>query len=212
MGEFHHPMEVFSRLRQVLRSLAPGDDRQYERQLPPGEPRRTDSLVEAVGDGSDLVSSLVSGGILVEQGEGVVLSTGFRESWREEMADVGEFDDGELADAVASVAPHVERAVVVNDSGREFVVVDRGDDRQLWVSRAVAIAEVAAIRSVPETVPSDHRLAGARPLRLFLEECPDCGGDVGTVAARDWPAANRRNEDAEELLVCRNCGERLYTF
>lgn len=211
-GEFLNSMEVISRLRQVLRSLAPGDDRQYERQLPPGDPRRTDSLVPGTEDGSDLVGSLLSGGVLVEQGEGLVLSTGFEESWNEEMAELRILDDEPLASAVATATPDVERAVAVDDQGRAFVVVDRGDDQQLWVSRAVAIAEVGALRSLPETVPPEHRVSAARPLRLFLESCPDCEGRVDTVAADDWPAADHPDEGAEELLVCYDCGERLYGF
>lgn len=205
-------MEVFSRLREVVRSLLPGDPRQFERQLPPGDPRRTDSLVPGADDGSDVVASLIDGGVLVEQGEDVVLSTGFQGSWREAMADLREMDDAALAESVASVVPGVETAVVTDDRGRDFVVVDRGDDAPAWVSRPVAIAEVGALRSLPETVPPDDRVSGARPLRLFLESCPDCGGRVDTVAAEDWPAANRGDEDVEELLICYDCGERLYTF
>lgn len=212
MTEFPYSMEVFSRLRQVLRSLLPDDGRQFERQLPPGDPRRTDSLVPGADDGDDVVASLVEGGVLVEQGEGVVLSTGFRESWREEIADLAEMDDGALADAVATAVPGVDTAVVTNDQGRDFVVVDEDGDQPAWVSRPVAIAEVAALRSLPETVPPEDRVSGARPLRLFLESCPGCDGRVGTVAAEDWPAANRGDEDVEELLICYDCGERLYTF
>lgn len=202
-------MEVISRLRQVLRSLAPGDERQYERQLPPGEPRRTDSLVPGAEDGDDVVAELRSGGVLVQQGEGLVLSTGFAGSWREEMAELSGLDDRALADAVAGAAPDVEEAVVVDDRGREFVVVDRGDERALWLSRPVAIAEAGALRALPETVDPEYRVAAARPLRLFLEECPDCGGRVDTVDADDWPAADHPDEDADELLVCFDCGERL---
>lgn len=205
-------MEVIDRVRDVVRALLPGDERQYERQLPPGDPRRTDSLVDGVDDGGDLVASLVEGGVLVEQGEGVVLSRGFETGWTAEMDSLGDLDEGAFADAVAGAAPGVEHAVVVNDRGREFVVVHRGADEQLWVSRPVAIAEVGAIRSLPETVPPELRLSAARPLRLFLEVCPDCGGDVTTVDADDWPAVNRGDEDPDELLVCLGCGERIYTY
>lgn len=205
-------MEVISRLRAVLRELVPGGERQYERQLPPGDPRRTDSLVDGVDDGDDLVASLVDGGVLVQQGEGLVLSTGFETGWQEEMDTLAAMDEGAFADAVAAAAPGVEHAVVVDDQGRQFVVVHRGREDQLWVSRPVALAEVAAIRSLPETVPPELRLAGARPLRLFLEDCPDCGGSVTTVDGDDWPAVNRGDEDPDQLLVCLGCGERLYTY
>lgn len=205
-------MEVFSRLRQVLRALAPGDDRQHERQLPPGEPRRTDSLVSGAEDGDGVVAELRTGGVLVQQGEGLVLSTGFAGSWREEMDELAAREDRALAEAVAGAAPSVERAVVVDEEGRDFVVVDRGDERSLWLSRPVAIAEVAALRALPETVDPEYRVAAARPLRLFLEACPDCDGRVDAVDAEDWPAADHPDEDADELLVCFDCGERLYAF
>lgn len=207
-----HSMEVFSRLRQLLRTLQPGDRRQYERQLPPGDPRRTDSLVPGSDDGDDVLASLIDGGVLVEQGEGVVLSTGFEDGWREAMADLSQMDDRALAEAVATAVPDAESAVVVVEDGREFVVVDGGADQADWVSRPVTIAEVGALRSLPETVPPDQRVSAARPLRLFLESCPDCDGRVDTVDADDWPAANRGDEEIDELLICYDCGERLYTF
>lgn len=202
-------MPVLSRLREVLRSLVGGESRQVHRQLPPGDPRRTDSLVEAVEDGAALVGSLVDGGVLVEQGEDLVLSTGFRDSWREQMADLRAMDEVELSRAVTATAPSVEHAAATEDQGRSFVVVGRGDD-QLWVSLPVALAELGAMRALPETVPPEHRLAAPRPLRLFLEECPGCTGRVDFVAAEDWPATDHPEEDASEVLVCYDCGETLY--
>jgi hypothetical protein len=203
-------MAVFSRLRQLFGGLFEGQPARFERQLPPGDPRRTDSLVEGVEDGEAVVSALVDGGVLVQQGQDLVLSTGFREGWREAMAALRSMDDRALAQAVGSAAPGVEEAVVVDDSGRDFVVVVR-DDEQLWAARPVAIAEVGAMRSLPETVPPDPRLAAPRPLRLFLEECPGCTGRVDFVAASDWPASDHPREQAGEYLVCYDCGETLYS-
>jgi hypothetical protein len=203
-------MAVFSRLRQLLWGLLEGEPAQFERQLPPGDPRRTDSLVDGVEDGGAVVSALVDGGVLVEQGQDLVLSTGFRESWREAMAELREMGDGALARAVDNSAPGVDEAVLVDDSGRDFVVVLR-DDEQLWVSRPVAIAEVGAMRALPETVPPEPRLAAPRPLRLFLEECPACQGRADFVAASDWPASDHPSEDSQEYLVCYDCGETLYS-
>jgi hypothetical protein len=202
-------MPVLSRLRAMLDSLLGGESRQYRRQLPPGDPRRTDSLVAPVEDGPALVGSLVDGGVLVEQGEDVVLSTGFRDSWREQMAELRGMDEVALSRAVTTTAPDFEHAAVTEDEGRSFVVVGRGDD-QLWVSRPVALAELGAMRALPETVDPDHRLAAPRPLRLFLEACPDCQGRVDFVAAEDWPATDHPDEDASEVLVCYDCGETLY--
>jgi hypothetical protein len=203
-------MAVLSRLRALLRSLVGGRPRQYERQLPPGEPRRTDSLVRGVEDGTDLVGSLRDGGILVQQGQDLVVSDPFRAGWRTEMDTLRGMDDDALANAVGSSAPGVEASVVAAEDGRDFLVVGSGDD-QLWVSRPVAIAEVGAMRALPESVPPDHRLAAPRPLRLFLEECPDCQGRADFVDAEDWPASDHPDEDAGEYLVCYDCGETLYS-
>lgn len=203
-------MSVFGRLRAMLDALLGDERRQHERQLPPGDPRRTDSLVDAADDGDALVASLREGGILVQQGEDLVLSDPFRSGWRAEMDDLRAMDDRELAGAVGTSAPGVEDAVVVEDAGREFVVVGEGDD-QLWVSRPVAIAEVAAMRALPESLPPEHRLVAPRVLRLFLEQCPDCGGRADFVDAADWPASDHPDEDAGEFLVCYDCGETLYS-
>lgn len=200
-------MEVIRRLRRSLRSYVPG----FGDPLPKRPRRITDSLVSGGADGEAVVRSLIEAGVLVQRGEEVVLSTGFREQWRTEMETLAGLDGDRFAAAIADVAPGVEDARVVTDRGREFVVVSDGDE-PLWLSRPVAIAEVAALRALEGAVPADRREAAARPLRLFLDECPDCGGRVGEADADLWPGTSNLDDDVEELLVCWDCGERLYTF
>lgn len=179
--------------------------------------RFTDSLVDGGANGEAVLSSLLDAGVLIERGPEVELSTGFRERWRAEINELAVLDDAPFADAVVEVAPDVERARVVADDGGKFVVLRTGDgaDRDLWLPRPVAVAEVAALRALPDTVPDAHRTAAARPLRLFIERCPACGGRVETTppaALRDRVDAIAPDEDPEEVFACWDCGEPLYTF
>lgn len=199
-------MGVLSRLRRSLRSAVPG----LGDGLPARPRRTTDSLVPGGADGQAVVASLVEAGVLVQRGEQVVLSTGFREQWRKEMEMLADLDDEVFAAAIAEIAPTVEQAQVVTERGRQFVLLR--DEEDLWLSRPVAIAEAAALRALPESVDETHREAAVRPLRLFLEQCPDCGGRVDTASADLWPGTVGPENEAEELLVCWDCGERLYTF
>lgn len=180
----------------------PGDD----------ERRVTDSLVDGIDDGEAVVESLREAGVLVG-GRDLELSTGYREGWREEMIELTKLDDGGFAQEVATVAPGAERARVVTEDGRTFVVTETRDGEKLWVTRPVAVAEVAALRTLPDTMPPDHRVAAARSLRLFLERCPECGGraDTSTTAAV-WGSTTPPDEHPDEVLVCWDCGERLYTY
>ena len=202
-------MEVISRLRRLLRELLPGGDTTL-----PRRPRRvTDSLVRGGTDGGEVVQSLVDCGVLVQRGEEVELSEGFRRQWENEMEMLADLDEDVFAAAVTEVGPEVEDTRAVTDRSRKFVVVDiRGDEDPLWLSRPVAIAEIAALRAFSEAVPEEHREAAARPLRLFLDECPDCGGRVDFVNADNWALPTGPKEEADEILFCQDCNERLYWF
>ena len=202
-------MEVISRLRRLIRELFPSADTTL-----PRRPRRvTDSLVRGGADGGEVVQSLVDCGVLVQRGEEVELSEGFRRQWESEMEMLADLDEDVFAAAVAEVAPEVEDARAVTDRSRKFVVVDiRGDEDPLWLSRPVAIAEIAALRALPETVSDEYREAAARPLRLFLDECPDCGGRVDFVNADNWALPTGPKEEVDEILFCQDCNERLYWF
>lgn len=202
-------MEVIRRLRRVIHQILPSADTTL-----PRRPRRvTDSLVRGGADGEAVVRSLVECGVLVQRGEQVELSDGFRRQWETEMEMLADLDEDIFAAAVADEAPEVEDARTVVDRNRTFVVVDTGDaEDPLWLSRPVAIAEIAALRSLPEAVPDEYREAAARPLRLFLDECPDCGGRVDFVNADNWALPTGPKEDVDEILFCQDCNERLYWF
>lgn len=166
--------------------------------------------------GDDLLGVLVEAGVLEVDGETVVPAPSFDEAWHEEMARLRERETDALAQAVLAVSPASE-VRTVSEGGDEWLALSDGDDHALeetWLSRPVAIAELAAVRATDGYLSDEAtRRAAAQALRMFLAECPDCetpleeGTDVPCCGGYNGP-----NEVPAETLVCPACEVRLYTF
>lgn len=160
----------------------------------------------------DVLETLVRAGVLVPEGEQLFLAEAFDERWQAEMDDLGQADLGTLADATSEVAPG---GVDARADG-EFVVLQASDSiiSEQWLSRPVAIAEVAAARALADFVDDPAtRTAAARPLRMFLDRCPDCGGQVvETTEANCCGGPPDKRAGPRDVLACEDCGVRLYTF
>lgn len=177
-----------------------------------GEVRQSDELSEETS-GEDVLFALFETGVLEEDAEGALfLSDAFWSAWAAEMASLREGDDDELAAAVAEAAPFEAAAAAEYDG-----IGVTGETQSIWLSRAHAVADAAAVRAMAEfDVPEPVRAPATTPLRMFLERCPLCGGDTeeterklgccgsGTVGAFDTPES--------EVLACADCGEVLYVF
>lgn len=179
--------------------------------------RVTDSLADDDPDGEAVLSALVEAGVVVPDDETLRLTEAFRTRWHEEMSALRGRDPEALTAAVGGVATGVaETEAVESDRNRVFVVLSDGTDsvaNEIWLSRPVAIAEVAAVRCLEGTVPEDLRLAAAGPLRMFLQRCPACEGTVEESTTVDCCGGTTTPLDGpDEVLACRDCGERLYTF
>jgi hypothetical protein len=98
--------------------------------------------------------------------------------------------------------------------GEADVDLDGEVGDEVWLSRAHAIADTAAVAAVSDRVDALTAARAATPLRLFLETCPLCGGGVeettveqccgGTVGVYDSPET--------PVLACTDCDELLYEF
>ena len=169
--------------------------------------------------GERVVAALAESGVLVTEDETLYLDEAFRDRWRTEIHELRNRDDAGLADALRAAAPDRAVADMVEPRGdRWFVVSDGSDDpaNESWLTRPVAIAEIAAVRALADRTSIDAavRAQAAAPLRTFLQSCPSCDGLVeetttvnccgGTTGTRDNPV--------DEVLACADCGERLYTF
>jgi hypothetical protein len=177
-----------------------------------GDVRQSDELSEAAS-GEDVLFALFEAGVLEEDAEGALfLSDAFWSAWDAEMASLREGGDDELAAAVAEAAPFEATAVDEYDG-----IGVTGQNQSIWLSRAHAVADAAAVRTMAEfDVPEPVRAPATTPLRMFLERCPLCGGETeetarklgccgpGTMGAFDTPES--------EVLACTDCGEVLYVF
>lgn len=169
-------------------------------------------------DGEQLLETLLAGGALTVDGEAVDLEPAFAETWHEEMAALADLDTEALADETFEVA-HAREVSVYDGDGdpHEWVVLSDGSGSfqgRTWLSRPVAIAETAAVRALEDSLDdAGTRRAAAGPLRMFLQECPDCGTGLREESAASCCGGytGPKTEPAT-VLACPECNLRLYTF
>lgn len=184
---------------------------------PPDAPDTPDAPGSLGGDDTDgeaLLDALLAADVLEADERGVGLAPGFAAEWHEEMADLRELDTPALAEAAAAVAPAPEVRAETAD-GREWVVLSEGERvlDEAWLPRAVAVAEVAAVRALDGRLGAERRPAAAGTLRMFLEACPDCGTalEESSTAACCGGFTDPTGEP-DETLVCPNCRVQLFEF
>ena len=165
---------------------------------------------------SAVVDVLLEAGVLDEDEGGLYLTESFRNRWREAMEPLREATDEQLADGVRGIREGVDVRVESNDRGTYVVVPAPGGNalHDAWLTRPVVIAEVAGVHALGGFgLDREARLAAVEPLRSFIEECPDCGGDVEettTVDCCGGPAGTAANPD--HVLACVDCDSRRFTF
>lgn len=184
---------------------------------PPDSPEPGSLADAGRPDPEALLDALVEAGVIVPDGDRLVLDERFRERWREGMRRLREGSDEELAAAARNASAVANAAEVVEGRERTYVVVSDGVDDAMarsWLARPVAIAETAAVRALSDAgLPPEEATVGAGSLRMFLEACPSCDGPVEeTTAATCCGRSRTGNRPPRDVLACEDCGERLYTF
>lgn len=174
--------------------------------------RRSDDLTDEGADGEALLGVLFEAGVLEEAPDGALeLSAEFRASWDREMATLRDRSDDELAAVVAEVAPF--EAEGEHAYGGLSI---EGPTRAVWLSRTHGIADAAAVRALADAdVPDRFRAHATTPLRMFVETCPDCGGDVVETTASAGCCGGPGSVYAsptDEVLACDSCGAIVYEF
>jgi len=169
--------------------------------------------------GGEVAEQLLDAGVLVAEGETLALDDAFETRWRETMDDLRALDDEALATAAAdAAATDVEGRLVDDEYAKSIVLGDENATMadEAWLSRPVAIAEVAAVRALADRedgFDSGTRRAAARPLRMFLDECPDCGSPVReTTTAACCGSVTTPQSGPRDVLACQACDEQLFTF
>jgi hypothetical protein len=161
------------------------------------------------GDPETVVETLLERGVLRAEGDDLFLDDSFRRAWTERMAHLRAAPDGELATRAADAAGgdvdarfHGERLLLAGG-------------RDVWLSRAVAIAETAAVETLVEwDIPDEVRAPAARPLRTFLGTCPACGGKVRETTLQNCCGGPGSVFDNPEraALACADCGATVFVF
>lgn len=128
------------------------------------------------GESVDVEAYLTEVGAIRDAGDDVVLTEEFEAAWQAAIEDV-RVDPAAAAGIVLSLEePGVETR------GEATVVTDGGMAAADWPSEAALLADLGAVEVLESRDPAwrerDHGERGRllAGLRIFLEECPDCGG------------------------------------
>jgi hypothetical protein len=171
--------------------------------------RTSESLADDEVDGERLLGALFEAGVLVGQ-QDLAPAPDFLDDWETEMADLRELPDDDLAAAVAARVPGDYTGRMADG----WLHLD-SDGESILLSRTFAIAEGAAVAVLTDRgVDEEIGVAAARPLRMFAETCPACGGPVveTTVGACCGGTSGVYDSPETAVLACEACDERLFTF
>lgn len=169
--------------------------------------------------GDEILHALVATEVLVANGDEFRLDEGFRERWRAEMTPLRTVELDTLATIVAEYTPATVDTRVVNTTGmfttddNQWIALTGESEsimQETWLSIPIAIAEVAAVRALSADLSVEKRITAARPLRMFLEQCPACGGSV--EESTDACCGGYGSTGPADILVCEGCDQRLFTF
>lgn len=167
-------------------------------------PESSDSDTET-DDG--ILSELDEASIVTDDGDGALtLTDEFRAVWRRRMDHLRERDPIEMLALLLDADP--ETLTLSNERG---VMVTRSDQTVgEWPSEAALIADIAAFVALSEQLPGWEELDGTTRdeliarLRVFLESCPSCGGDL-----EDRGSEVTADEVVVPELSCVECGAAL---
>lgn len=185
-------------------------------QYPPGDDadRTAGGLGDVEADGERVLAELTDAGVLVGESE-LAIAPDVATDWTDAMQSLASLSTEELASAAADAAPHPASARAFEDTGRSWVILTDDEESlasETWLTRAVAIADVGVVRTLTARgVAPDTAADAAAPLRLFLDECPDCGGVVDETTARDC-CGGFGPEGPTPVLACTDCRQRLATL
>lgn len=172
-------------------------------------------------DGETLIRRLAEAGVVTADESGELFLAGeTRRTWEAGMRRLRDVSDEELAASTASAAPFPAEGtvegdwVVVTRTGVDETGIDGDEGDEVWLSRAHAIADTAAVAAMTGAVDARTAAQAAMPLRLFLETCPLCGGDTHETVVKECCGGTKGLYDNPEtpILACRACDEVLYEF
>ncbi|MFP9062108.1 hypothetical protein ACLI4R_16520 [Natrialbaceae archaeon A-chndr2] len=140
------------------------------------------------------------------------LEPSFQNRWQEERSSVDTLEDRlERLAARLEVDP---AELALEDSMGGYAATYEGERIGLWPSEAAFLADLTVVPVLEERCPewtelsSDEQGALITALRVFLEECPSCQGQLtGTSKTVESCCSTRTRESLE----CKGCGEQLFS-
>lgn len=168
-------------------------------------------------DGETVLETLLESDVLVVgEGEDLQLNDEVRTDWEAAMASFRALEPAELAARVRALSGAAEVTTTTQETGVWFRLrAESGAlDEEVFLSRPVAIAEVAALQTLESYVDDVAvRRQAVEPLRMFLEECPACERAlVETDTLECCGGTLDKHSRPDPVLACRTCDRRLYTF
>lgn len=152
-----------------------------------------------------ILPPLSEAGIIRQRDDTLVLDESYREKWRSVIRDV-RGDNLKAAIEMTTPAENVERVTEGEATWYVLTDEDRSIKSETWLSPAVAIAEVAAIEALEDSLSSSTVVQAAAFLRPFLEQCPVCEGDLIETTA-DQCCASYGPDGPQNVLACSDCEE-----
>ena len=146
-----------------------------------------------------------------EYGDDLCLTESFEAAWFERIAELKRSDTTRTD--LARILDIDEADLEVADHGDAFVARLEGRRIGQWESRAAFLADMAAANELRERYPGwtdfevPKRSRILQGLRIFLEECPTCGGPV--ALEEDVVESCCRSIDVI-AATCGDCGARLF--
>jgi hypothetical protein len=138
------------------------------------------------------------------------LTDGFEADW---LAAIDRLGDEETLRAELADHLEIEGADVTFERyGDAFIASEDGTQIGQWESRAALLADLAAAEELPGRVAGWERLSPRRRsqllggLRVFVQECPVCGGPV---AADTEVVESCCRSTTVVGVACEDCGDRL---
>lgn len=166
-------------------------------------------------DVSNLEAILLTSGVIeeCEDVDDLCLTDGFRESWSNRIEETRE-QGRDKEKRILSESIEVDAdALSLEENGRLAVKL-KGDRIASWKSHAAFVADLAAEQELEvwcdswKGMSERDRSRAIASLRVFLEDCPSCGGPVTPV--EDNVDSCCRKNLVNVTLECEDCGDVVF--
>jgi hypothetical protein len=159
-------------------------------------------------DGEDVTLALIEAGVLSD-GERLHLTDEFEREWLSRVRRIRGDDREEVADRIAAAARFETDVRLTEDYA--FL----GSNASLQFNKPGVLVDAATVEALEAFgVPERYWQPATRPLRLFLPECPICGGGVEETTTSECCGGSRgiHNNIEKDVLACESCGSVIHEF